>query len=166
MDFKQWYHIGTQTTFPGGECPSFFPLPPTTPGAGPAPAGVGTPTHVHKASHGGKDWMQVGTYTAGPPKVLGKWEDTTGVPRVDAIIDVGDLYASKVGRVATSSCTHVDPCGPLRAGGERKRLSPSHPHPTAHLAIWPCHTEPTRTGWLGSPRLPRPRRPCLTGSLF
>lgn len=95
MDFKHWYHIGTQTAFPGGECPSFFPLPPSTPGAGPAPAGAGTPTHVHKASHGGKDWMQVGSYTAGAPKVLGNWESTAGVPRVDAIVDVGDFYASK-----------------------------------------------------------------------
>ena len=67
MDFKSWYRIGAQKTFPQGECPSFFPLPSSTPGAGPAPAGAGTPTHVHKASHGGKDWMQVGTYAIHPP---------------------------------------------------------------------------------------------------
>jgi sucrose-6-phosphate hydrolase SacC (GH32 family) len=64
MDFKTWYRIGKQPGFPHGECPSFFPLPPTYPGAGPAPAGAETPTHVHKASHGGKDWMQVSILTS------------------------------------------------------------------------------------------------------
>jgi sucrose-6-phosphate hydrolase SacC (GH32 family) len=60
MDFNTWYKIGKQPNFPGGECPSFFKLPPVTPGAGPAPNGAKSYTHVHKASHGG-DWMQVGT---------------------------------------------------------------------------------------------------------
>jgi len=91
MDFKTWYRIGKQPGFPVGECPSFFELPRTTPGAGPAPSGSETPTHVHKCSHGGKDWMQVGTYTAGPPKTNGNW--TAVLPEVK--IDAGNSYASK-----------------------------------------------------------------------
>ena len=91
MDFKRWYGLGPQKGFPGGECPSFFVLPKATPGAGPAPAGAGTPTHVHKASHGGKDWMKVGTYVAGVPKQLGSFTATPGVPFGDVLIDAGAL---------------------------------------------------------------------------
>jgi len=91
MDFKSWYRIGKQPGFPVGECPSFFPLPRTTPGAGPPPAGAPVPTHVHKASHGGKDWMQLGSYVAGPPKSNGNW--TALLPEVK--IDAGSFYASK-----------------------------------------------------------------------
>ena len=92
MDFKSWYRIGKQPGFPVGECPSFFPLPRPTPGAGPAPAGAPkAPTHVHKASHGGKDWMQVGTYAAGPPRSNGNWTDA----RAEVIVDAGNFYASK-----------------------------------------------------------------------
>ena len=81
-----------------GECPSVFKLPAQTPGAGPAPAGAGTPTHVVKSSHGGKDWMCVGSYSAGPPKVLGTFKPTSGVPNKEVIVDAGALYASKVRR--------------------------------------------------------------------
>ena len=91
MDFRMWYRIGKQPGFPEGECPSFFPLPRTTPGAGPAPAGAVAPTHVHKASHGGKDWMQVGSYTAGPPKTNGNWTALLAEVKIDA----GHCYASK-----------------------------------------------------------------------
>ena len=91
MDFKTWYRIGKQPGFPVGECPSFFELPSTTPGAGPAPQGAPIPTHVHKCSHGGKDWMQVGTYIAGPPKTNGNW--TALLPETK--IDSGNMYASK-----------------------------------------------------------------------
>eukprot|EP01043_Picozoa_sp_COSAG02_P065263 COSAG02_NODE_9793_length_2109_cov_1.419900_1_plen_333_part_00 len=54
MDFKTWYHIGHQQGFPMGECPSFFPLPKSTPGAGSAAANDNqtVPTHVVKSSHG------------------------------------------------------------------------------------------------------------------
>jgi len=90
MDFRTWYRIGKQPGFPHGECPSFFPLPPTTPGAGLAAPGSKTYTHVHKASHGG-DWMQVGRYTPPTqPNELGGW---TGEPEVK--IDMGRFYASK-----------------------------------------------------------------------
>jgi beta-fructofuranosidase len=95
MDFKQWYRVGQQKAFPAGECPSFFPLPKSTPGAGGAPAGAETPTHVYKVSHGGKDWMMVGTYVAGPPKQLGSFTATKGVPNTETLIDSGALYASK-----------------------------------------------------------------------
>ena len=94
MDFKRWYTIGKQPGFPEGECPSFFALPRSTPGAGPAPAGTTgpAPTHVHKASHGGKDWMQVGAYTAGPPRADGNW---TALLKESQLIDAGSCYASK-----------------------------------------------------------------------
>jgi hypothetical protein len=60
-------------------------------GAGPAPAGSRTPTHVVKSSHGGKDWMVVGTYTAGLPRELGTFLPTGK----ETMIDHGALYASK-----------------------------------------------------------------------
>ena len=91
MDFKKWYRIGKQPGFKGGECPSFFPLPRTTPGAGSAPPGAATPTHVFKRSHQGKDWMQVGTYVAGPPKANGNWTALLDEVKIDA----GRFYASK-----------------------------------------------------------------------
>lgn len=89
MDFKTWYKIGPQPGFPGGECPSFFPMVRDTPGAGPAPANSRTYTHIHKASHGG-DWMQVGTYVENGIKQNGNW---TGEREVK--IDMGNFYASK-----------------------------------------------------------------------
>ena len=54
MDFKAWYSIGDGTGFPSGalglgapECPSFFPLPRTTPGAKTRTGALSsTPTHV------------------------------------------------------------------------------------------------------------------------
>jgi len=95
MDFKSWYRIGKHPGFEHGECPSFFPLPRNTPGAGPAPAGAETPTHVHKSSHGGQDWMNVGTYTPGKPNEVGDFVATTGVPHNEVIIDADRLYASK-----------------------------------------------------------------------
>jgi sucrose-6-phosphate hydrolase SacC (GH32 family) len=95
MDFKHWYRIGNHPGFAHGECPSFFPLPRNTPGAGPAPAGAETPTHVHKSSHGGQDWMNVGTYTPGKPNEVGNFTATAGVPHDEIIIDADRLYASK-----------------------------------------------------------------------
>lgn len=103
MDFKTWYRIGKQPGFPVGECPSFFPLPRTTPGAGPPPAGTPTPTHVHKASIGGKDWMQVGRYTAGPPRSNGNW--TALLEQV--MIDAGH-YCLFVGTKTTAWINGVD----------------------------------------------------------
>jgi len=94
MDFKDWYRIGKHPGFQGGECPSFFELPRDTPGAGAAP-GAERPTHVHKSSHGGQDWMNVGTYTPGKPKEVGDFSATPGVPHSETIIDADRLYASK-----------------------------------------------------------------------
>eukprot|EP00948_MAST-09A_sp_MAST-9A-sp1_P001800 g1800.t1 len=88
MDFKTWYKIGKQPNFPGGECPSFFPLPRFTPGSV-IPKEASNYTHVHKASHGG-DWMQVGHYTPNGVKSAGVW---VGEPEVK--IDMGHFYASK-----------------------------------------------------------------------
>jgi sucrose-6-phosphate hydrolase SacC (GH32 family) len=54
MDFQEWYFLGLGFTTAGvpqgngGDCPSFFPLPANTPGAGPAPnASAPVPTHAH-----------------------------------------------------------------------------------------------------------------------
>jgi sucrose-6-phosphate hydrolase SacC (GH32 family) len=95
MDFKTWYRIGKTPGFAGGECPSFFPLPKTTPGAK-VSASDPTPTHVHKASHGG-DWMCVGTYIEGPAKTTGNFTATPGIAAglKETKIDAGQFYASK-----------------------------------------------------------------------
>lgn len=102
MDFKSWTDLGALPGFPGGECPSFFPLPPATPGSealhtsGPGASGAAAPTtpqptHVHKVSHGGQDWMQPGVYTPGAPGALGSF-NATGP---EQLIDAGAFYASK-----------------------------------------------------------------------
>merc|ERR1712093_933245 len=95
MDFKTWYRLGKTPGFAGGECPSFFPLPRTTPGAK-VSASDPKPTHVHKASHGG-DWMCVGTYTEGPAKTTGNFTATPGITAglKESKIDMGRFYASK-----------------------------------------------------------------------
>ena len=91
-NFKSWTKIGTQRDFPLGECPSFFPLPfATTTTTTPSSSSAGTPTHVYKTSHGGKDWMVVGTYAAGAPGRLGSFTATGD----QVVIDRGAFYASK-----------------------------------------------------------------------
>lgn len=94
-DFKTWYRLGTTPGFAHGECPSFFPLPKTTPGAKTSPNDP-KPTHVHKASHGG-DWMCVGTYTEGAAKTAGSFDATPGIKAglKETKIDMGRFYASK-----------------------------------------------------------------------
>jgi len=96
MDFKTWYRLGATPGFAHGECPSFFPLPATTRGAKVSPSDP-KPTHVHKASHGGKDWMCVGTYTEGSVKTTGNFTATPGIKAglTETNIDAGALYASK-----------------------------------------------------------------------
>lgn len=89
LDFKRWYKLGKQPGFPLGECPSFFELPPMTPGSDPPAADVQLPTHVHKSSHHGKDWVQIGTYTPGAAKTLGTFNATPGVPFVQSVVDMG-----------------------------------------------------------------------------
>ena len=79
----KWYEIGTSKDFRQCECPSVYPLPDPTPGTEQeydAMQAAGTlPTHVHKTSCDG-DWWQIGTYTAGPPKVLGTFLTRPGEP--------------------------------------------------------------------------------------
>lgn len=89
LDFRTWYKLGKQPGFPQGECPSFFELPPMTPGSAPPPADAQMPTHVHKNSHRGKDWVQVGTYKPGAAKTLGTFEATPGVPFAQSLVDAG-----------------------------------------------------------------------------
>jgi len=91
LDFKTWYRIGLQLGFIVGECPSFFEVPRTTPGAGPEPKGVVTSTHVHKNSHNGLDWMTMGTYVEGKIGELGAFTATAA----QQLIDADALYASK-----------------------------------------------------------------------
>ena len=99
MDFKAWYFIGLgftdagrDTHGAGGDCPSFFPLPPTTPGAGAAAnASARPPTHCHMVM-GGE--MTLGWYT--PPTAPG----TLGsFVRADSTThrksDHGQYYATK-----------------------------------------------------------------------
>jgi len=75
----------------GGDCPSFFPLPAFTPGAGPAPnASIPAPTHVHMAFGG---MMTLGWYTPGAEKTLGTFEELpTSTHRKS---DHGQYYATK-----------------------------------------------------------------------
>jgi sucrose-6-phosphate hydrolase SacC (GH32 family) len=97
----KWYHIGTNSDFRGCECPSFYPLPASTPGfeaTYDAARQAGTlPTHVHKTSCGG-DWWQIGTYFPAGLKqntdhfnATPGWEDVFAQKR----IDTGNFYASK-----------------------------------------------------------------------
>eukprot|EP00935_MAST-01C_sp_MAST-1C-sp1_P002374 g2374.t1 len=92
MDFLEgeWYEIGMQPGFEENECPSFFPLPRNTPGAGaPRASSSGlqqTPTHVYKTSHGfgNGDTMTVGVYTPNGPKQNGTWVPLAPPQRIDA----------------------------------------------------------------------------------
>lgn len=96
MDFKTWTVNGKQTNFSQAECPSFFPLPPVYPGSAIADAERGAqPNFVRKSSHGGQDWMQVGTWVDGPVGSVGEWTATPGVDHTDYLIDAGAFYASK-----------------------------------------------------------------------
>ena len=134
MDFKAWYPLGHQASFPAGECPSFFPLPATTtPGSGPAPSDAATPTHVYKSSHGGKDWMTVGSYVAGPPKQLGTF--TALGPQV--LIDHGAFYASK---------DFYDPVGKRRINWGWAQIAYG---PWNDRNAWEssCHTLPREVTW-------------------
>ena len=97
----KWYKIGVSKDLRQCECPSLYPLPAATPGteqayAAAAASAAGLPTHVHKTSCGG-DWWQLGTYTEGPPKVLGHFNATAGWEDVFAQkkVEQGHLYASK-----------------------------------------------------------------------
>jgi sucrose-6-phosphate hydrolase SacC (GH32 family) len=98
----KWYLIGKSADLRECDCPSFYPLPAATPGteeayAAAAAQGVGgLPTHVHKTSCGG-DWWQLGTYTEGPPKLLGHFNATAGWEDLFAQrkIETGWFFASK-----------------------------------------------------------------------
>lgn len=105
----KWYDLGASESFRTCECPSFYPLPASTPGFEEAYESAqksgALPTHVHKMSMGGKDWWQLGTYNNPAPKVLGNFSATTGWedlfnPRV---IDKASLYASKDNEYPTLS---------------------------------------------------------------
>eukprot|EP01046_Picozoa_sp_COSAG06_P077311 COSAG06_NODE_25111_length_645_cov_0.490842_1_plen_115_part_00 len=95
MDFVEWYLLGlgftskmpscdpcTSNGYPctdgqcftgaGGDCPSLFPLPERTVGAGPPPDNKTEPTHVHM-SFGGS--MSLGWYEDGAPGTVGNWTD-------------------------------------------------------------------------------------------
>ena len=81
--------------FPVGECPSFFPLPATTPGAGPPPGGAGTPTHVSGSRAAGHGVAMVDTYAAGEPARPDSFSATPGVPFALALVVRASSYASK-----------------------------------------------------------------------
>ena len=103
MDFETFYKAGQVSGLPTGDCPSLFPLPPPTPGSGPAPAGASRPTHVFKyswiAAERSADYALIGTYIDPPPKPRGAgglWESTPGVPVTEQLLDGGGaMYASK-----------------------------------------------------------------------
>eukprot|EP00929_Paragymnodinium_shiwhaense_P066339 TRINITY_DN33267_c0_g1_i1.p1 TRINITY_DN33267_c0_g1~~TRINITY_DN33267_c0_g1_i1.p1 ORF type:complete len:563 (-),score=121.41 TRINITY_DN33267_c0_g1_i1:300-1988(-) len=96
----KWYDLGANSDFHVCECPSFYPLPASTPGTEHDYAAAlkrgKLPTHVHKWSCNG-DWWQLGTYTEPQPKgrdsfkATPGWEDLFAEKRMDA----GNFYASK-----------------------------------------------------------------------
>ena len=94
-DFIHWYKIGKQPGFPVGECPSFFELPRIIVSKKQTNINNNNnnnnPTHVHKCSHGGKDWMQFGTWEDGKPGEPGTWSNIGK----EVLIDQGNFYASK-----------------------------------------------------------------------
>ena len=113
-----WRLVG-DTTFPAGECPSFFPLPPLYPGTA-AGTGDALPTHVHKRGHGSPgcdgDCMTLGTWSDGTPAAgdVGNWSATPGVDFSERLIDAGAYYASK---------DFWDPVGDDGRGGKGRRIN-------------------------------------------
>ena len=93
MDFKTWYKSNGTSGFHKGECPSFFPLPRTSPHSRTDLTGhlrqPPAPTHVNKYS-AGPDQMAWGKYTSGPIGSAGKFE-TQG----SMIIDAGGVNGQK-----------------------------------------------------------------------
>jgi sucrose-6-phosphate hydrolase SacC (GH32 family) len=102
MDFKSWYYLGTgfpmfpdpsgKMNYAGGDCPSLFPLPPKTPGAGPPPDTKREPTHVHM-SFGGS--MNLGWMEDGAPRTVGNWTPAERRGFVGRKSDHGFYYATK-----------------------------------------------------------------------
>ena len=93
---------------PPGDCPTFFPLPPPTPGSegarADAQASGKLPTHVYKAGarlvpagfpkkNRHDDVAVLGTWEEGAPKVPGKW--TPMGPPLGRPLDNGEMHASK-----------------------------------------------------------------------
>ena len=91
------YHCGPIYGLQGA-CPSFFPLPNTTKGAGPAPPGAKQPTHVYlygdttlrpaSASH--RTVLVAGAYTEHGKGNLGTFDAV-----VSQVSDNGIYYAAK-----------------------------------------------------------------------
>jgi beta-fructofuranosidase len=101
MDFKSWYYLGKgfpmypdrsgKMIYAGGDCPSLFPLPPKTPGAGPPPDSK-RPTHVHM-SFGGN--MNLGWMEDGAPRTVGNWTSAERAGFPNRKSDHGQYYATK-----------------------------------------------------------------------
>jgi len=104
LESPEWYWVGPQPNFPQGACPSFFPLPKHTPGAGVAPAGAQDPTHVYLWSdtvypkpktH--RVAAMVGTYTDTGVRAIHSFEATPGIVKglELQLADNGTYYAAK-----------------------------------------------------------------------
>lgn len=91
-NFKTWSYVGNLTGAASGACPSLFPFPPLTAGAGgklPPKA-----THVAKTSLSTPEFhdiLTVGSYASGAPNSTGTW--TTLLP--PATVDGGQVFAGK-----------------------------------------------------------------------
>eukprot|EP01052_Picozoa_sp_SAG31_P026444 SAG31_NODE_2395_length_5790_cov_73.555614_5_plen_891_part_00 len=113
MDWNQFYQITSKVSGWGGECPSLFPLPRSTPGS--CAASRSRYSHVYKVSKGNRDWMILGRYTAAAlPNTSGTWQAL----KTPQMVDSGGLYASKdwidaTGRRLTTGFGHC----PGSAGG-------------------------------------------------
>eukprot|EP00039_Didymoeca_costata_P017021 m.311946 g.311946 ORF g.311946 m.311946 type:complete len:127 (+) comp16482_c0_seq76:1281-1661(+) len=77
----KFYDLGVSQDFRQCECPSFYPLPASTPGFEQAfqaaKAAGALPTNVHKTSCGG-DWWQLGSYSVKDAKDIGNFSATPG----------------------------------------------------------------------------------------
>ena len=101
-NFRDWSQVpppaGSKHLFAGGECPSFFPLPPLVPGRA-CPAAADLPTHVFKYSHdGSRDYVVLGNYEEGPANTSGTWrvlDNASSSTARGRVVDNGAFYASK-----------------------------------------------------------------------
>ena len=102
------------SSFPGGECPSLFELPPLAPGSadpkdlkGMADVPGWPPTHVHKVGHPacGGDCMVPGVYVDGEPGSVGSWTMFgTNTTNADAKNGAMTYQSASTGEIEPTGC--------------------------------------------------------------
>ena len=102
------------SSFPGGECPSLFELPPLAPGSadpkdlkGMADVPGWPPTHVHKVGHPAcwGDCMVPGVYVDGEPGSVGSWTMFgTSTTNADAKNGAMTYQSASTGEIEPTGC--------------------------------------------------------------